>query len=273
MKLWNKATMGIMATAGALALTLSGCNDAAQSADNGVQIVSVPQVTQLLKTVEAPPPVPVGPAPSGTYDIFKGPNYTDRVVLTFDDCPKSVEQLRQVSEAAKARNVGLVLAPIGQCIEELGQGVVDIARANGQYVINHSVSHKALSKLSVDGVIRELSAPGVVTNFGRPPYGDGFFTTPYSANVVAGYEAVNMKPWLWTVDTNDWKGKSADSIVSYVLASSGPGDTVLMHMNHNGFNVESVVAMIDGLRARGLEVCQAYPGGETPVTLPESLPC
>ena len=30
--------------------------------------------------------------------------------------------------------------------------------------------------------------------------------------------------------------------------------------------------MIDGLRARGLEVCQAYPGGETPVMLPESLP-
>lgn len=273
MKFWNKATVGVAAVVGALVLALSGCNDTSQSADGGVQIVAVQQTPLPVKTVDMSPLVPVGPALDRPYDVLRGPNYTDRVVLTFDDCPRSVEQLRQVSEAAKVRNVGLVLAPTGQCIQELGSGVIDIARANGQYVINHSLSHKALSRLSVDGVIRELSASGVVTNFGRPPYGDGFFTTPYNANVVAGYEAVNMKPWLWTVDTNDWKGGSSSSIVSYVLSHSGPGDTVLMHMNHNAFNVDSVVAMIDGLRARGLEVCQAYPGGEAPALLPESLPC
>lgn len=231
-------------------------------------VSAAPVMTGEPAMVTAELSAPVGPEPAKPYDVWRGPNYTDRVVLTYDDCPKSRTQLQATVATAKAHDIGLVLAPTGNCLRELGADVVRLMLEHGQYVINHSVSHPALSSLSPAEIMRELGAPGVVTNYGRPPYGDGF----QSPTVVAAYEAVGMKPWLWTVDTNDWQGASAPAIVSYVVANAGKGDTVLMHMNHLAFNPESVVAIQKGLAARGLEVCRAYPG-VTPQMLPDSLPC
>jgi hypothetical protein len=51
-----------------------------------------------------------------------------------------------------------------------------------------------------------------------------------------------------------------------------PGSTVLMHMQWNGFNPSALSEMQAGLAARGLELCQAYPG-TSPVDLPQNLPC
>lgn len=209
------------------------------------------------------------------YDIFVGPNYTDKVVLTYDDCPGSFEQLLSTVVTAQANNIGLVLAPTGGCIEQYasqGQDIVTVMRQHGQYVINHSVSHPALSTLSHSAVVAELGKPGVVTNYGRPPYGDGFFPSAYSQTVANAYKDAQMRPWLWTVDTEDWKGKSASEVVAHAVNNSNQQDTVLMHMNHQAFNAESVLNIKNGLKARGLEVCSAYPG-TAPEHLPDSLPC
>lgn len=247
-----------------LMMVTAGC----VSGSRTVSGAPVRQVHGVSTAVVEPANPPALPVPSRSYDVFRGPNYTDRVVLTYDDCPKSRQQLLATVKAAKAHDIGLVLAPTGNCLEELGADIVDVMREHGQYVINHSVTHTALSTLSESGVVRELSAPGVETNYGRPPYGDGYD----SPTVLAGYRAVGMKPWLWTVDTNDWQGLSASAVVSYAVANADKGDTVLMHMNHLAFNPESVLAIQQGLVARRLEVCRAYPG-VTPVRLPDSLPC
>lgn len=283
----RSTTKYLVAMTAVAALSTTGCSvfgsdEPTASAPIDTTVSTVQTVsTPVKKTSQAPtktvakPPVATptqAPPPLGNYNVFSGPNYTNRVVLTFDDCPTSIGQLKQTTAAAKAHNIGMVLAPIGQCIQRFGPQILDIMRSNGQYVINHSISHPTLTSLSLAGVERELGAPGVVTNYGRPPYGEGYFTHPPNATVAAGYAAVGMKPWLWTVDTSDWRGGSAGSIVSYVVNNSGAGDTVLMHMNHNAFNPESIVAMQQGLKARGLEVCRAYPG-TSPVMLPDSLPC
>lgn len=168
-----------------------------------------------------------------------------------------------------------MLAPTGNCVEQFkrqGHDIVELMRQHGQYVINHSVSHPALSTLSQSAIMTELGHPGVVTNYGRPPYGDGFFPSAYSQTVADSYGAVNMRPWLWTVDTEDWKGKSAAEVVAHAVNYSSQQDTVLMHMNHQAFNAESVLAIKHGLKARGLEVCSAY-NGTAPELLPDSLPC
>lgn len=267
MKYRTRLVVNVIAVVSVLVLGMSGCATTA--------IHAIPEsATQSSITMPAPQPLSTvdGPVPDRPYDVFYGPNYTDKVVLTFDDCPRSITQLRLVVAAAKTHDMGLVLAPTGQCLEQFGQNILDIMRQNGQYVINHSVSHPAFSTLSVAGITRELSAPGVVTNYGRPPYGDGYFTHPPSANVEAGYKSVHVKPWLWSVDTNDWQGGSAQQIVAYVINTAGKGDTVLMHMNHNAFNVQSILAIQRGLEQRGLRVCSAYPG-VAPVMLPDSLPC
>lgn len=257
-----------------------------------VELPPLPQapaksLTDLLlpPTVEAPVTSNVEPASAlesppremetDSYDIFKGPNYTYKVVLTFDDCPASYEQLVAVVSTAQQSNIGLVLAPTGACIDsyqQRGYNIIDVMRDHGQYVINHSVSHSAFSGLSPDAILSELAVPGVVTNFGRPPYGDGLFPSNYSQKVADVYQYANMRVWLWTVDTEDWKGKSATEVVNYAVNNSNQQDTVLMHMNHQAFNPESVLAIKNGLKARGLEVCSAY-NGTTPGMLPDRLPC
>lgn len=194
-----------------------------------------------------------------------GPNYTSRIILTYDDCPKSLTAMKTMVRYAKSINVGLVLAPTGDCIRA-GRFDAAYARAYGQYVINHSVSHPNLTTLSYSQVLAQLSSPGVVTNFGRPPYG------ALNTTVLNAYAAKAMKPWTWNIDTNDWQGKTQSQVVSYVVANATARTTVLMHMQWNGFNTTALSQMKSGLSAKGRSLCRAYPG-TTPTKLPTSLPC
>lgn len=204
-------------------------------------------------------------ASSATYNPYRGPNRTSRVVLTYDDCPKDVYYMKSMSNAAKLVGVGIVMAPTGDCVSS-ERFDANYARARGQYVINHSVSHPDLTKLSSSQVASQLSLPGVVTNYGRPPYG------ATNSTVAAVYAQKGMRQWLWTKDTNDWKGYSQSYLTNYVINNAASGDTILMHMQHNAFNKQALFDMVAGIRARGLELCKPYPG-TAPVRLPYDLPC
>ncbi len=224
-------------------------------------VVDRPTWTKLRAT-EKPQPAP--------YDKYRGPNRTSRVVLTYDDCPKTLVALKSVLAAARSYNIGLVLAPTGNCIvsfrSRYGVNLPVLIRSYGAYVINHSVTHSSLTRLSYSGAIRELRAPGVVTNYGRPPFG------AVNATVNRAYAAVGMRVWLWNVDTRDWTGKSSAQIASYVIANTRPGNTVLMHMQRNGFNSTTLRRIQLGLAAKHIGVCRVHRGA-SPVLLPSSLPC
>lgn len=276
-----KASRVFLTLGASLAMVVAGCTmgDSPEAVNQPATVFTTvtvaATVTEESVVTRQNLPSDSGLVPDTDYNIFTGPNYTDKVILTFDDCPKTFEQLVSTVSTARANDIGLVLAPTGNCIakfERLGLNIIDVMRSHGQYVINHSVTHPAMSTLSHTEIVAELAVPGVVTNYGRPPYGDGFFSSDYSQVVADAYEYANMRPWIWTVDTQDWKGQSANEIVSYVVNNSNEQDTVLMHMNHNAFNAEAVVAMKNGLNARGLEVCNAH-GGTTPGMLPDKLPC
>ena len=218
-------------------------------------------------------------ASAASYDEKRGPNYSTRVILTFDDCPLNLTDFWRVIEYAKNKNDGHVFAPTGACVDKFrrshGVDLAKLARAYGQYVINHSVTHpNDLRKLSCDAVARELGSPGVVTNFGRPPYGG------IDSTVRCGYKKVGMKPWLWTGSTGDWMGKSKSEIVSAAARVAKPGATILMHMEYKGFNPETISKIKAKLGKRGLKLCRAYRGLDnkgaiitSPVKLPDRLPC
>jgi peptidoglycan/xylan/chitin deacetylase (PgdA/CDA1 family) len=171
---------------------------------------------------------------------------------------------------ARRYNVGLVLAPTGNCITSFksryGVNFAVLVRSYGQYVINHTISHPDLTTRTYAQIIAQLRAPGVVTNYGRPPWG------ATNATVNSAYAAVGMREWLWTVDTRDWTGKTQAQVVSYVLAYTRPGDTVLMHMGWRAFNPTALLQMRSGLAAKGRLLCRAHVGA-APVLLPSGLPC
>lgn len=190
---------------------------------------------------------------SSSYSIYRGPNTSSRVMLTYDDCPRSLSAFKEVVLAAERYDIALALFPTGYCLQS-GKFSAYYARKHGHYVFNHSVSHRDLTTLSYSSVLRELGSPGVVTNYGRPPYGE------WNSTVKRAYSAKGMRIWLWNIDSGDWRGKTRSEVVRYVVRNSFRGATVLMHMRWNGFSPTAVRLIKAGLADRGLKVCRNYPG-------------
>lgn len=224
-------------------------------------------------------PVKSGPKPPSIPLAHqnRGPNKTSRVVLTYDDCPRTLSSFKSVINYASKSNIGLVLAPTGDCIvsfkRRYGVDLAALARSKGQWVINHSVNHVDLRRLSCTQGARELRGTGVRTNYGRPPYG------AINSNVRCAYSRADMKIWTWTHDTLDWMVRSKQTTVARAGAAKR-GDTVLMHMQWEGFAPDSVRQIRNRLSDRGIGLCRAYHGKDgrgavarTPVYLPSSLPC
>jgi len=208
--------------------------------------------------------------PPAPYNKYRGPNYTNRVLLSFDDCPKSPARLRAVLTWLTKNNVGVMMFPTGNCIRSFASryrvNITLLMRAHGQYVGNHSISHSHLTHLSRKGMLRQLGAPGVVTNYGRPPYG------AVNPTVDSAYAAKGMREVLWTVDSRDWTGKSAGRVGRDVIAKSKPRSMVLMHMQWRGFYPATLAQIKTGLTRKGLTLCRKYPG-TAPVRTPDRLPC
>lgn len=194
-------------------------------------------------------PVP----PSSSYSIYRGPNTSSRVMLTYDDCPRSLSGFKEVVLAAERLGIALAFFPTGDCIRA-GKFSAYYARKHGHYVFNHTISHPDLTTLSYTAARRQLGSPGVVTNYGRPPYG------AWDTTVKRAYSAKGMRMWLWNVDSGDWRGKTRGEVVRYVVGHSFKGATVLMHMRWNGFSPTAVRLIKSGLADRGLKVCRNYPG-------------
>lgn len=206
----------------------------------------------------------VSPAEAASYNIYKGPNTSNKVILTFDDCPKSLSSFKKTVKAFRDMGVTVALFPTGNCIKS-GKFDAKYARKMGHYVFNHTISHPNLAKRSYASIKKELGGPGVVSTYGRPPYG------AYNSTVKKAYKDKGMKMWLWTVDTNDWRGKSSKQLVNYVVKNARKGDTVLMHMQWNGFNKSTVKQIKSGLNKKGIKLCKNYK--KTVAAKPKTVKC
>lgn len=177
-----------------------------------------------------------------------GPNTTDRIVLTYDDCPTSLDAFKKTVTGVEALGVRIVLFPLGNCIQK-GTFDVDFARQHGMFVYSHSVNHPQFTKISDDAIRKQLKPPAVQGAWVRPPYGAA------NAHVEQVVHSVGMKIWQWDFDTEDWRGKPQEQVVSEVSQYAEKGDTILMHMQWHAFNTDAVAQMKAGVEARGLQLC------------------
>lgn len=194
------------------------------------------------------------------YSVSRGPNRTSKVMLTFDDCPKSYSSFQATVLAAEKLGIRLALFPYGDC-RDWGLISYSYARAHGHYVFNHSTTHADLTTLSYSQVAAELYG-GPSGSYGRPPYG------AYNLTVKNAYAAIGRRIWTWNVDTSDWTGLSRTTVVNYVIDHAYAGSSVLMHMQYAAFNETALSQIKSGLANRGLSVCRNNgPVGIYPQTL------
>ena len=174
----------------------------------------------------------------------------DAVALTFDDgpYPSTTPALLAALEGVRA-----TFFLWGEHAAAHPALVREIAAA-GHVIGNHTWTHPYLTGLSPDAREQEVrrtqdllvSLTGVRPVLFRPPYGD----TDDAVRATVSSVSHGLTEVLWTVDTRDWAGASADEIVA-AAARAEPGGVVLMHEGRPA-TVEAVPRILADLAARGL---------------------
>src|SRR6202034_970527 len=203
----------------------------------------------------------------------------NKVALTFDDGPDP-DWTPKILDVLKRENAPATFFLIGIQTDKFS-GVAKRIYNEGHAIGNHTFTHPDVSNISSTYMKVELnlterlfaSLMGVRVTLLRPPY--AIDEEPDTADQVRplafaqdmGYITVGNR-----IDPNDWSDKprrhTAEEISSYVLAHLPPcgpndlrcGNIVLLHDGggHRAETVRALPMIIEGVRARGLEIAPVY---------------
>lgn len=148
------------------------------------------------------------------------------IALTFDDGPHP-KVTGHILDVLEKNGVCATFFVLGSRIER-HEDMLTRMDELGCEIGNHSFSHADLTRLSKADCQRELSdtdaeirrVTGHEASVVRPPYG-------YYNKAVRS--AADRPLILWTVDTNDWRGKAPGEIADYVIQQAKEGSVILMH--------------------------------------------
>lgn len=148
------------------------------------------------------------------------------IALTFDDGPYP-KVTGHILDVLEKNGVCATFFVLGSRIEG-HEDMLTRMDELGCEIGNHSFSHADLTRLSKADCQRELSdtdaeirrVTGHEASVVRPPY--GYYNK--TVRSAAGRPLI-----LWTVDTNDWRGKAPGEIADYVIQQAKEGSVILMH--------------------------------------------
>ncbi len=182
-----------------------------------------------------------------------------KIALTFDDGPLP-GKTEAILDVLRENGVRATFFMVGSQVEAnpaLSRRVAE----EGHEIGNHTFTHNGIRTEKKEELCREIEkteaaiseACGKMPALFRPPTGWCSATVSAAAK-ENGYEIV-----MWSVDTEDWKGRSADAIVGTVLETVRPGAIVLMHdgIYRESHTAEALSALIPRLRAEGYEFVTA----------------
>jgi len=132
-------------------------------------------------------------------------------------------------------------------------GVVKEIDAHGHEIGNHGFSHNHPDRTGFAENQREIirteeALKKIVANPAKlyaPPYGE------CSTRVVEAAEKLGYKTIMWTVDTVDWKGGTAEGIAEKVVTKAQNGAIILMHPKP--VTLEALPIMIKELKTQGYQ--------------------
>ena len=194
--------------------------------------------------------------------------------LTYDDSDyRDVYNVVRLARAARRLDVGLGIFQLSEQTRRYeratGFSIGPELRRLGMYVGNHTHSHTQLTRLGYEG-IRWQMMNGLNSAYLRPPYGS------YDPRIQRIARRLDLRICMWTFNTKDYFGLSADAICRNVVRNAPKGAVVLMHLNQSAANASTLRCMVRGLRARDHRICRPYtathPKEVTPVRL-YRLPC
>ena len=171
------------------------------------------------------------------------------VALTYDDGPgKYTDKLLDCLEENNAKATFFMLGENAEKYPDVIKRLYD----SGMELGNHTYDHQMLPSLSSEQVTEEIgktnsiieNAAGVPADSLRPPGG--------SLNETV-QELAGMPIIKWSLDTKDWKTKSADATYQKVMDNVQDGSVVLMHDIHE-WSVEASLRLIPELVEKGYKL-------------------
>ena len=189
---------------------------------------------------------------TGRQDSYRDVPITEPyVAMTFDDGPHPSNTPRLL-DILKKRNVKATFYVVGSNARRYPH-ILRRMVAEGHEIGNHTDSHAYLTKLSRDGVRRELavthqaivSATGIAPRTMRPPY--GAISSELKAGIKRefGYPSI-----LWSVDPNDWKRPGSSVVANRLVSGARPGGILLAHDIHSP-TIDAMPSTLDRLLAKG----------------------
>lgn len=250
---------------------------AVMAAAGSTDVVSVtPGASNAALT---PTSMPVSATPAATVDT--DPNSLTNlppskehpvIALTFDDGPSNT-LTPQLLAVLEEKGVHVTFFMLGQMVLDADPAILTRMLAGGDELGNHSFDHSIYTDLTEEEIRAELTktndaifaATGVYPTVMRPPTGGSNDT------VLALSKEMNMPVANWSYEScpEDWlkEHQTPEFISQYVIDNAANGHIVLLHDIHSA-TVESVAAMIDGLKAKGFrfatvsELLAAQPEGK-----------
>ncbi|WP_459503215.1 polysaccharide deacetylase family protein [Bacillus sp. C1] len=189
---------------------------------------------------------------------YRGSAAGKKIALTFDDGPDDY-YTPKILDLLGNKKVPATFFVVGQQIQWCPSMLKRIEK-EGHALGNHSWSHPKLTHLTTSQIKEEIlrteneiiKLTGEKTTLFRPPYGE-FTTADLNFISELGYKLI-----MWSVDTLDWTGLSAEEIISIVRRDLSPGAIVLQHslkMSPGILDgtVNALPVLIDELLAKGYE--------------------
>ena len=184
------------------------------------------------------------------------------VSLTFDAAWGN-EDTQQLIDILDRYGVKATFFVVGDWVDKYPESVSALHEA-GHQVMNHSLKHPHMTKLSAQQIAAEVKAcsdkiqavTGVRPDLFRCPYGE------YDDNVISTIQGMGVTCVQWDVDSLDWKELSAGEICRRVTARVKPGSIVLFH-NAGLHTPEALPDIIEYLQAQGYAI---VPVGELLLT-------
>lgn len=170
--------------------------------------------------------------------------------LTFDAAwgAEDTDLLIDILSRYKAKATFFV---VGDWVDKYPDAVKKLSDA-GHDVMNHSDTHKYMTKLTNEELILEVenctkkieSITNKKVRLFRAPYGD------YNGKVIDKLKELGYYTIQWDVDSLDWKDLSAEEIITRVTEKTKNGSIILFH-NAAKNTPEALPSVIEQLKSKG----------------------
>ena len=188
-----------------------------------------------------------------TYENEIGYNYTNAkksIAFTFDDSPNK-NKTNKIVSYLKDNLFHATFFMLGNKMKYQKDLVLSVIN-NGNEIGSHTYNHKNMSKMTDEEIKSDFnlmndlykSITGNNLKYIRPPY--GVISEKQTSLIDASFI-------LWSLDTNDWRYRSSDYIVNYVINNVKDGDIILFHDSYDE-TVEAIEELLPILYSKGYQI-------------------